>query len=367
MKNKFLLSISLFLTVSIYGQTVQLPFTTEHWNLSEAKYTTENYQGKECIVIQSGQIITKNVDLRDGTIEVDMSFPQQRGFPGIGFRVADVNNCEHFYVRPHQSGNPDASQYTPIFNGYSGWQLYHGEGYSKAFPYKFNQWHHIKIDMHGITAEIYIDDMQTPFIKVTELKRGWTSGSIALFVANFPVKFANLQYSVKQGGTQPAAIPVPANGTDGLITKYQVSNQLDTKLFADKLQLGNDIKSKLQWTTLSTESSGTINLAKFSKASDSTRTMIARVVIESETEQLKPISFGFSEYVIVYLNDRALYVGRDKYLSRDYRFLGTIGFFDLVVLPLKKGTNELWFVISEEFGGWGVKAKFEDMSGVKLK
>jgi len=366
MKNKFLLSLSLLLTATIYGQTVQLPFTPEHWNMTEAKYTTENYQGKECIVIQSGRIITKNVDLRDGTIEVDMSFPQQRGFPGIDFRMKDKNNCEHFYVRPHQSGNPDATQYTPVFNGFDGWQLYHGEGYSKAIPYKFNQWHHIKIDIHGITAEIYIDDMQTPLIKVTELKRGWTSGGIALLGANFPVRFSNLQYSVKQVA-QPAAIPVPANGTDGLITQYQVSNQLDTKLFADKLQLGNDIKSKLQWTTRSTESSGTINLAKFSKAGDSARTMIARVIIESETDQLKPISFGFSDFVVVYLNDKALYVGKDAFLSRDYRYLGTIGFFDLLVLPLKKGANELWFVISEDFGGWGVKAKFEDMGGIKLK
>jgi hypothetical protein len=366
MKNKFLLSVSLVLTVSIYGQTVQLPFIPEHWNMSEAKYTTENYQGKECIVIQSGGIITKNVDLRDGTIEVDMSFPQQRGFPGIAFRVTDVNNCENFYVRPHQSGNPDASQYTPIFNGHAGWQLYHGEGYSKAFPYKFNQWHHIKIDVHGITAEIYIDDMQTPFIKVTELKRGWTSGSIALRAGNFPVRFANLQYSVKQG-SQPAAIPVPANGTDGLITKYQVSNQMDIKLFAQALQFPAAVKSKLQWTTQSTESSGTINLAKFSKAGDSTRAMVARVVIESDKEQVKALSFGFSDHVIVYLNDKALYTGMDNYMSRDYRFLGTIGFFDQLFLPLKKGTNELWFVIAEDFGGWGVKAKLGDMVDVKLK
>jgi len=366
MKKKFLLSASLFLTVFIYGQTVQLPFTVEHWNLSEAKYTTENYQGKECIVIQSGGIITKNVDLRDGTIEVDMSFPQQRGFPGIAFRVTDVNNCEHFYVRPHQSGNPDACQYTPVFNGYAGWQLYHGEGYSKAFPYKFNQWHHIKIDVHGITAEIYIDDMQTPFIKVTELKRGWTNGGIALLGANFPVRFANLQYSVKQG-SQPAPIPVPANGTGGLITRYQVSNQLDAKLFAQALQFPAAVKSKLQWTTQSTESSGTINLAKFSKAGDTTRAMVARVVIESGKDQVKALSFGFSDYVIVYLNDKALYMGQDAFLSRDYRYLGTIGFFDQLFLPLKKGTNELWFVIAEDFGGWGMKAKLADMVDVKLR
>jgi len=54
-------------------------------------------------------------------------------------------------------------------------------------------------------------------------------------------------------------------------------------------------------------------------------------------------------------------------MSRDYRFLGTIGFFDQLFLPLKKGSNELWFVVSENFGGWGVKAKLENMDKISLR
>ena len=90
-------------------------------------------------------------------------------------------------------------------------------------------------------------------------------------------------------------------------------------------------------------------------------------MIESGKDQVKALSFGFSDYVIVYLNDKALYMGQDAFLSRDYRYLGTIGFFDQPFLPLKKGTNELWFVIAEDFGGWGMKAKLEDMVDVKLR
>lgn len=54
--------------------------------------------------------------------------------------------------------------------------------------------------------------------------------------------------------------------------------------------------------------------------------------------------FGFSDYVLVYLNDRLLYYGSDPFMSRDYRFLGTIGFFDMLNLHLKKAkTNSgLW-------------------------
>ena len=58
--------------------------------------------------------------------------------------------------------------------------------------------------------------------------------------------------------------------------------------------------------------------------------------------------------------------GNDTFQSRDYRFLGTMGFFDDVYLPLKTGENELWMAISEGFGGWGVQARFKDLDGITL-
>ena len=38
---------------------------------------------------------------------------------------------------------------------------------------------------------------------------------------------------------------------------------------------------------------------------------------------------------VVYLNGVALYRGDDTYRSRDYRFLGSIGWHDTVYLPLQ--------------------------------
>jgi hypothetical protein len=367
MKKMYLLIALALLTSCWYahGQTVTVPFTADRWNKEGAQSSVETFMGKECILLKSGTVFINDLQLQDGIIEADISFPQQRGFPGISFRMPDKNNGEHFYVRPHQSGNPDATQYTPVFNGSAGWQLYHGEGYSKAIPFKFDQWHHIKIDVHGRQAEIYIDEMQKPFIKVTELKREPMAGTIALDAGGIPTRFANVQYTIKQPVVQ-AAMPVPANGTDGLITKWQVSNQENQKLFADRKQLTPEIKSKFTWATQSSEPSGTLNLGKFTQPKDTGNVMIAKVVIESDMEQVKAISFGFSDYLMLYHNDKALYSGRDAFMSRDYRFLGTIGFFDMIFLPLKKGKNELWFVVAEDFGGWGVKAKLENMKNISL-
>jgi hypothetical protein len=45
------------------------------------------------------------------------------------------------------------------------------------------------------------------------------------------------------------------------------------------------------------------------------------------------------------------------FLSSDRSFLGTVGLFDELILPLKRGDNELWFAVSEGFGGWAVVAQ----------
>jgi hypothetical protein len=370
MKKAYFLSAVFLVTILSNGKsqtTVKVPPALDRWDtLGVKNFVTETFLGKECILLNSGFISVKGADVRDGTIEADISFPQQRSFPGFAFRVQDQNNFENFYVRPHQSGNPDATQYTPVFNGQAGWQLYHGEGYSKAFTFKFNTWHHIKIDLHGLQAEIYIDDMQTPLIKVTELFNGWKGGTFGLISGGVPLRVANVTYSVKQGSA-PAAIPVPPTGTGGVVTKWQVSNVVNRSLFEKKYQLTPDIKKNLTWTSQSSDPSGTINLARFGQLSEAANTVVAKVIIESQTEQIKVLSFGFSDFVTVYLNDKALYGGSDNFMSRDDRFLGTIGYFDTLFLQLKKGTNELWFVVSENFGGWGAKAKFENMENISLK
>ena len=348
------------------AQTVNVPPAPEKWDTLGVQPVPETFMGKECLLLKSGSIILKDAELRDGTIEADISFPQQRGFPGIVFHMVDRFNSEYFYVRPHQSGNPDATQYTPVFNGNAGWQLYHGEGYSKAFTFKFDQWHHVKIDLHGLQAEIYVDDMQTPLIKVAELLNGWKNGKFGFVSEGMPLRIANVQFTVKQGAA-PAAISVPANGSGGVVTQWQVSNVVNRRSFEKLSQLTSETKKKFTWTPQASEPSGTINLSRFARLSDTTNAVVAKLTIESSAEQLKELSFGFSDYVTVYLNDKALYSGGDNFMSRDYRFLGTIGYFDKVFLPLKKGSNEVWFVVSENFGGWGVKAKFENMDGIVLK
>src|SRR3712207_7858312 len=74
-------------------------------------------------------------------------------------------------------------------------------------------------------------------------------------------------------------------------------------------------------------------------------TAFARLVIQSDREQVKRLRFGFSDEVKVYFNGRLLYGGRDVYQSRGYKFPGRLGLYDELYLPLGGGGDELWLAI----------------------
>ena len=79
-----------------------------------------------------------------------------------------------------------------------------------------------------------------------------------------------------------------------------------------------------------------------------------------------PVRFVFSDRVRVYLNGRMLYAGNDGFVTHDPDFLGIVGLFDELALPLKRGPNELWFAVSETFGGWAITADLPDRDGITV-
>jgi hypothetical protein len=105
-----------------------------------------------------------------------------------------------------------------------------------------------------------------------------------------------------------------------------------------------------------------VNLARLAGIRDGRNTVLARTTIRSEREQTVGLQLGFSDRAAVYLAGRLLYRGDDAYRSRDYRFLGSIGYWDTVYLPLAHGDNELTVAVSEDFGGWGVQARLPDLA-----
>lgn len=353
------------------AEQIVVPFDADRWKINAVESRVEEHLGRESLFLKGGNAFVADTRFADGSIEFDVAFARSRGFVGGIWRVQDEKNLEEFYLRPHQSGNPDATQYTPVFNGISAWQLYHGERYTVAIEHRFDEWVHMKILFAGTTAEIYVGDMEKPVLVVDDLKRGTEAGSVGVSAGSAaPAWFSNFSFSTEAPRLQarrPAARTPPDTAPAGVISSWQVSDTFAERDLDGRTALGAKDLAGRRWTRLETERSGLANLARVNGIDLRRNTVFARKTIVSDGERITRLDFGFSDRIRVYLNGRLLFRGDDTYQSRDYRFLGSIGYFDSLYLPLANGGNELLIAVSEDLGGWGLQAKLDDLSGITLQ
>ena len=361
----------LFALSEILAQT-PVPFSSNRWFFLESPqrpgvtgHVLEEYLGRPSLLLRNTEAQLKDINFTNGIIEYDVAFgPERRGI-GVSFRMQDAGNCESFFIRSHQSGNPDATQYMPLFQNMDSWQLYHGTGFSAPMNFTFNQWVHFKLVISGNQMEVFIGDMEKPVLFVPALKRQVQGGTLSLF--GNETRFANFSYTdLLDPAIKSADLP-EATLLNGTIKHWQISQSFPEKKLDNLLRLTPSQKTGLTWQQMTTEKTGLINLATGPAWSKNDNTTFARVIIESEREQIKPLKLGFSDRAKVFLNNQLLFSGHDEFQSRDYRFVGTIGYYDEIYLPLKKGRNELWVAVSENFGGWGIKAAIENQTGIKIQ
>ena len=347
-----------------------IPFTESNWQITTAEgrgeSRLENIAGREAIFLQNGRLDLKDVEFETGIIEFDILTHGQRGFGGIRWRVQpDQNSYEEFYIRPHMNGNPDANQYTPVFNGVAGWQLYFGPHYSTPVTYRFGEWMHIKVVVTDKQAEIYIDG-DTPMLFIDDLRGDFGPGGLSLSANISPFYFANFSYQAQKNPVLKGTPKVRGELPENLVTQYAVSTPVPEALVAEAVSLPRS-ELPVKWTSIGVENNGIANLARVRATNKEANTVFASINIHSESNQVKRLHFGYSDRVRVFMNDQVLYAGDNGFRTRDYRYLGTVGLFDQLFLPLKAGNNELYFAVSENFGGWGIMAAFEDMDGIETE
>lgn len=341
----------------------EVPMVSEAWTVNAQNHRFETYLGRPSLYLEGGIALIDGSEMRDGVFEVDIAIPEERGFSGPVWRVSDLQNYEEFYLRHHQSGNPDANQYSPVFNGLSAWQLYTGEGFAVPTEYVQNRWMTLRIVMQGGAADIFLDS-DAPIMHI-DLKRDPISGGLGVKSSFAAARFSNVRFTPDET-VSLVGTPAPSVRPEGhLIEEWSVSAAFSSSAL-DGTQLDTARAAALPTTKLMIEDEGMLNLAR-AAGNRPNDTVLASVEINAREEQIKLLDFGFSDSVHVYLNGELLFAGDDTFVSRDYRFLGTIGLFDTVALPLKKGSNQLAIAVTEAFGGWGLMARLRDPSGVTVE
>ncbi len=359
-----------------------VPFSDKRWKIDAQGQMVEFYKGYECLYLKAGRATLPEVQFLNGIIEFDICLTEQVSFSGFFFRQTSTGNYEEFYFRAQQSGNPDAYQYTPVFNGDPAWQLYHDQfdgvtdgyihwkpmgllnGYNSVIEYPFEHWAHVKLLVKNDKAELYFDNK---FIgTVNKLLQEQKAGAIGVSSSIAAMRFANFSYTSTDDVTIKNLANAPTNIPPNSIMQWQISNSFKEDVLKDKNILDASFVSKLSWKKLSIENGGFANLARLSPVTDS-NTVFAKIIVVSDKDQIKKLDIGYSDRVKAFCNGQAIYCGNNSFRTRDYRYLGTIGYFDAVYLPLKKGENTIMLAVSETFGGWGVMSKWENMEGIQVK
>ncbi len=169
-----------------------------------------------------GFVLLPDTDFQDGTIEADLALKttvppgvRMPGFIGIAFRArTDASRYELFYIRPGNSVTHDQAmrnhsvQYCsePDFGWYLLRRAWPGvyESWADLEP---EAWTHIKIDVAGRSAKLYLNSSPKPALVVDGLKGEDLHGGVALWgYAGEESYFSNVRITnaeaqpVKNGG-----------------------------------------------------------------------------------------------------------------------------------------------------------------------
>jgi len=349
-------------------QTLSLAPDSQRWQF-EGEAKPADYQGRKCLFLDGGAAIIKDFEMRDAVIDVDVATPAKRGFFGLQFRLANEGaNGEWVYLRQHKSGLPDAMQYTPVLNTGANWQLYNGPGFTGAVDIPRDVWFHLRLEVTGAQAKLYVKDMEKPALVIDDLKSGVQKGAVALHVLTGATYFSN--FEVKETADAPWTRHLPPMPADTII-KWSISPEFDALARNLEQPPSTSETSNFKWQDVEAESPGFVVLYRYREAphlrvsfandfskrlepQPGTKVVYAKTTIDSDRDQVKKLALGYSDEVSVFLNGQILYRGRSAQYFRDPGFLGIVNpENDTIYLPLKKGHNELTLAVSELGGGWG--------------
>ncbi len=341
MKHVLLLTIAILSTSFLFSQKIHIDFDSEEWVTVNGE--SLEYSGKKCFM---GTGYLKDFNFSNGIIEYDIAIDGRKSYPGVNFRIQSPYQYESFYIRPHRMGlYPDALQYTPAYKGDRTWQFYNGEGYTAAYPKPEGEWMHIKLMVNGDQAQLFIDDDESAALTINDLKYGLSSGSVAL---NSPLDgsayFTNLTIDT-------ITIPeLPLKRKEATPYGMLINWELSQSMKLNNIDYEKTPKEQgleiTEWKKVEADPSGLINISNvYARSAGGADCIYAKTIIKSDKEQIRKYSFGYSDAITIFLNGDPVFFGYSPYQGRDPSFVGILGLFDAVFLPLQKGENEIMIMV----------------------
>jgi hypothetical protein len=356
------------------SQRIEVPMSAESFEIpapsagsATAGPQFVEYLGHKAVYLPSGLIGVKGSKLRDGTIDVDVASKSGGLFAGIAFRVESEANLEIVYMRPFASDTIEAMQYTPRLNGDAIWQLLNSSHEKASAHFPKDEWFHVKLLVSGRTCKVFVNNSEEPTMTVTNLRRGDTEGGIALWGLGGGAYFSNLSF---QSGPQRKPLPdLPRFEQSGVVTDWELSPAFD----AAEVDAGAYPASTGGWEKVHAEDPGFVLVNRYRTSPamfpmpprgemrkgrvKGAKVVFARAHVASTGAADKILKIGYSDDIVVYLNGKPVFSGKNALAYRNDDSLGVFGLNDQAAIHLNAGDNELLVAVTEYNGGWAFECE----------
>jgi hypothetical protein len=356
------------------AQSIPVPMSPESFEVDTARTGSSeraiqfgDFLGRRAVYLPSGFLNVKGAKFRDGTVEFDVASKPQGLFLGIGFRIESEANMEVVYLRPNASDTIEAVQYTPRLNGDAIWQLLNSNHEKASAHIPENQWIHMKIVVRGRTCTLFLNASKVPTLVVTNLRRGDSEGGIALWALGGGGYFSNLNYRPSPGRKPLPNLPPYKRA--GLLSNWELSPAFD----AGDVDADEYPASISKWEKVHAEDPGFVLVNRYRSSPamfpmpsreemrkgrvKGAKVVFARTYISSQNPAEKILKIGYSDDIVVYLNRKRIFSGKNALSYRDDASLGTFGLDDQTDIHLNPGDNELLVAVTEYNGGWAFECE----------
>ena len=360
-------------SAALAQEPIKIPMTPDRWETKDnVKFETEDSYPLGVMTVTKGVAILKDFNFRNGTIEFDV-IPRGPMGAGIGFRRRDDDTYEDFYLRPRPKCDQaeDCIQYAPETHGVLLWDVF--PQYQSPAPVQETTPNHIKMVISGRRMNIFVNrpangGMIAPTLSIGRLEGDTLEGGILM---QGPGSFANLTIAPDVvEGLSPEPLKDASDQDKHLLRNWMVSTPA---VLADGKEPAYAEMPGDGWTPLSAERGGLVDLSRgYGLVAQRKAKDIAwlKTGIDSDKAQTKHVAFGWTREAWVFVNGKQVYADKNLFQpptarkTPDGRLSLENGGFDL---PLQKGHNEIAIALANNFYGWGVKLRLDDLKGVKIQ
>lgn len=356
-------------------QARNVPPAVAAWTATDS-IRSLTYLGRPALYINRGVALVKGAAMENGVLELDAAASDTTNFMGVVFRAASPRFSNVIFLRPGSSGTEESVQYGPAFNSLGvAWQVYHGDGANAMVELSRNRWVHLKVELDGPVARLFVDTATTPTLVVPRVVTSGGSG-FGLWAGAFGrgAYFSSIRYTPAPPSAAPAPVPpLPA----GTLTDWQLSSAIEVDGFSpERLP---DL-ARFTWQPVTVEPEGFVLINRYREApvggiprgadgavlEDSvmtgrmagSRIVYARTTITAPRDEVRRLRFAYGNGVVIYLNGHPLaFAMNPGGLRNNLGVMAHVG--DAIYLPLQRGDNQLVFAVVELTGGWAFSARLD--------